>query len=97
MLPGSSDKEGDFEGLLWGQKDLEISAHSISSPSPTPRRKKCQRTNEGNPDCQNILPRMTLSSVDQNHKKGRHHIARGSPLKDPKGDSKPNGSAIGAW
>ena len=41
----------DFEGLLWGQRDLETSVHFISSPRPTPRRKKCPRTNEGNPDC----------------------------------------------
>ena len=86
-----------FIFLMWGQGDLETSAHSISSPRPTPRRKKCPRTNEVNPDCQNILPRTTLSSADQNHRRGRRHIARGSPLEDPKGDSEPNGSAIGAW
>ena len=34
-----------------GQKVLEASAHSISSPRPTLRRKKCLGTNEGNPDC----------------------------------------------
>ena len=36
---------------VWGQKVLEASAHSISSPRPTLRRKKCPGTNEGNPDC----------------------------------------------
>ena len=83
--------------LLWGQRDLETSVHFISSPRPTPRRKKCSRTNEGNPDCQNILPRMTLSSANQNHRRGRPHVARGSPLEDPKGDSKSNRPTIGAW
>ena len=83
--------------FLWGQRDLETSAHSISSPRPTPRRKKCPRTNEGNPDCQNILPRTTLTSADQNHRRGKRHVVRGSPLEDPKGDSKSNGPAIGAW
>ena len=82
---------------MWGQKVLEVSAHSISSPKPTPRRKKCPRTNEGNPDCENVLPRMTLSSIGQNHMRGRHHVARDNPFKDPKRDSKPYGLAIGAW
>ena len=78
-----------------GSKGLETPTYFISSPRPMPRRKKCPRTNEGNPDCQDILLRMTLSSVDQNHRRGRRHVARGSPLEDPKGDSEPNGSAIG--
>ena len=82
---------------MWGQKVLEASDHSISSPKPTPRRKKCPRTNEGNPDCENVLPRMTLSSAGQNHRRGRCHVARDNPLEDPKRDSKPYGLAIGAW
>ena len=82
---------------MWGQRVLEALTHSISSSRPTPRRKKCLKTNERNPDCQNILPRMTLSSANQNHKRRRRHVARGSSLDDPKGDSKPNGPAIGAW
>ena len=86
-----------YNMLLWGQKVLEASAHSISSPKPTPRRKKCPRTNEWNPDCQNVLPRTTLSSAGQNHRRGRRHVARGNPPEDPKGDSKPYGPAIGAW
>ena len=80
-----------------GSRDFGLLAHSISSPRPTPRRKKCPRTNKGNPDCQNILSRTTLSSVDQNHRRGRRHVTQGNPLEDPKGDSKPNGPAIGAW
>ena len=97
LLPVRGAEQHDFEGLLWGQKVLEALAHSISSPRPTPRRKKCPRTNERNPDCQNVLPRTTLSSAGQNHKRGRCHVARGNPLKDPKRDSKPYGLAIGAW
>ena len=61
------------------------------------RRKKCPRMNERNPDYQDILPRTTLSSADQNHRRGRRHIARSSPYEDPKGDSEPNGLVIGAW
>ena len=77
--------------------DLGIPAHLISSPRPTLRRKKCPRTNKGNPDCQIVLPRTTLSSVGQNHRRGRRHVAQGNPFEDPKKDSKPYGLAIGAW
>ena len=80
---------------MWGQKVLEASAHSISSPRPTPRRKKCQGTNEGNPNCQNILPRMTLSSAGQNHGRKKRHVTRGHPLEDHKRYSKPYGLPIG--
>ena len=83
--------------MVWGQKVLEASAHSISSPRPTPRRKKCSGTNERNPDCQNVLPRTTLSSAGQNHGRGRRHVARGNPLEDRKRDSKPYGLAVGVW
>ena len=82
---------------MWGQKVLEALAHSISSLKPTPRRKKCLGTNEGNPDCQNVLPRMTLSSASQNHGREKRHVARGHPLEDRKRDFKPYGLAIGEW
>ena len=66
-------------------------------PKALAKEEKCPRMNEGNPDCQNILPRMTLSSANQNHRRGSRHVARGSPLEDPKGDPKSYGSAIGVW
>ena len=97
LLPVQGAKQHDFEGLLWGQKVLEALAHSISSPKPTLRRKKYLRSNEGNPDRENVLPRTTLSSTGQNHKRGKCHVARGNPLKDRKRDSKPYGLAIGVW
>ena len=81
--------------FLWGQKVLEASAHSILSPRPTLRRKKCLGTNEGNPNCQNVLPRATLSSAGQNHGRKKRHIARGHPLEDHNRDSKPYRLAIG--
>ena len=81
LIPVWGSGQLDLEGLLWGQKVLETSAHSISSPRPTPRMKKCPGTNEGNPDCQNVLPRMTLSSAGQNH-------GRGSPRQSPWGSQK---------
>ena len=79
-----------------GSKDLGTPTHLISSPRPMPRRKKCPRTNKGNPDCQDILPRTTLSSADQNHGRGKRHAARGSPLEHPKGSSEPSEPAIRA-
>ena len=86
-----------FFNMTVGPKDLGTPAHFISNPSPTLRRKKCLRTNKGNPDCQDILPRTTLSSADQNHGRGKHHTARGNLFKHPKGSSEPSGPAIGVW
>ena len=80
-----------------GPKDLGTPAHFISSPRPMLRRKKCPRTSKGNPDCQDILSRTTLSSANQNHRKGKCHDARGSPLEHPKESFEPNGPAIRAW
>ena len=77
-----------IETKLWGWRIWQSPAHFISSPRPMPRRKKFPMTNKGNPNCQDILPRMTLSSADQNHRRGRHQITRSSPLEDPKGDSR---------
>ena len=80
-----------------GLKDLEIPAHLISSPRPTPRRKKYMRTNEGNSDHQIVLQKMTLSSAGQNNGKGTRHVTRGNLLEDRKRDSKSYRLAIGEW
>ena len=80
-----------------GPKDLETPAHLILSLRSTPRRKKCSRTNERNPDRQIVLPRMTLSSAGQNDGREERHVARDNPLEDRKRDSKPYGLAIGEW
>ena len=37
--------------LLWGWRIWQSPTHFISGPRPMPRRKKCSRTNKGNPDC----------------------------------------------
>ena len=74
---------------MWGQKVLQASAHSIPSPRFTRRKKKCPKTDEGNPYCQNVLPRTTLSSTGQSHRIGRCHVAQDNPLEDHKRDSKP--------
>ena len=70
--------------IFVGPKDLGTLAYFILSSRPMPRRKKCPRINKGNPDCQDILLRTTLSSVDQNHEREKRHIARDSPLEQPK-------------
>ena len=71
-------------------------AHFISSPWPMPKRKKCPRTSIESPDCQDILPRTTLSSTNRAHEKGKRHAAKGSLLERLKGKPKRNGPAIGA-
>ena len=73
---------------IWGPRPISYQAHGLW---PMPRRKKCPRTNKGNPDCQDILPRTTLSSVDQSHGKGKYHVTRGSPLEHPKEVPNPTG------
>ena len=93
----AAKQERNNNKCYYRAKDLGTPTHFISNPRPMPRRKKCPRTNKGNPDYQDILPRMTLSSIDQNRGRGKRHIARGSPLEHPKGSSDPNGPAIGAW
>ena len=79
-----------------GPKDLGTPAHFISNSRPMSRRKKCPRTNKGNLDCQDILWRTTLSSVDQNHGRGKRHAARGNPFEHSRGSSELSGPAIGA-
>ena len=83
--------------VIVGPKDLGTPAHFISGPWPMSRRKKCPRTNKGNPDCQDLLPRTTLSSADQNYGREKRHTARGNPLEHPKGSFEPSRPAVEAW
>ena len=80
-----------------GPKDLGTPTHLISSPRPTPRNKKCPRTNEENPDFQIVLPRTTVSSAGQNHEREKCHVTQGGPLEVRERDSRPYGLAIGGW
>ena len=61
------------------------------------RKKKCSRTSIESPDCQDILPRTTLSSANRDHEKGKCHATKGSLLERPKGKPKRSGLAVGAW
>ena len=83
--------------IFVGPKDLTIPAHFISSPWPMSRRKKCPRKDKENPDCQDILPRITLSSTKRDHGRGKRHVTKGSLLEHPKGKPEGSGLTIGAW
>ena len=77
--------------------DLATPTHFISSPWLMPRRKKCPRMNKESPNCQDILPRMTPSSANQDHGRGKRHATKGSLLEHPKGKPKRSRPAIGVW
>ena len=80
-----------------GSKDLATLTHFILSPKPTPRRKKCPRTNEESPNCQETSPRTILFLANQDHRREERHAIKGSLPKHPKKKDKCNRSAIGAW
>ena len=77
----------------------------LAKPSPFHIKLKVHAEEEEMPEDEqreSRLPGYTaeddpVSSVDQNHGRGKRHVARGSPLEHPKGSSEPNGLAIGAW
>ena len=80
-----------------GPRELATQTHLIWSPWPKSRKKKCPRTSIKSPDCQDILPRTTLSSANRDHEKGKCHATKGSLLERPKEKPKCNGLAVGAW
>ena len=80
-----------------GLKNLATPAHFMSSLKPTPRRKKCPRTNKEGLNCQETLPRIILSSTNRGHGRKKQHAAKGSLLERPKGKHKCNESAMGVW
>ena len=78
-------------------KNLATPIPFISNPRLTPRRKKCLRTNEKGPNCQEMLPRIILSSANQDHRRKRWHAAKGNLPERLKGKHKCNGSIMGVW
>ena len=80
-----------------GPKNLATPAHFISSPRPRQKRKKCSKTNEEGPNCQETLPRTILSSVNRDHGRKKRHAAKGSLLERLKGKHKCNESTMGVW
>ena len=83
--------------MFMGPKDLGTPAHFISGPWPMPRRKKCLKKNKENPDCQDILPRTTLSLADQGHGRRKRHTLEDSPPKRPKQKDQHSEPAMEAW
>ena len=80
-----------------GPNDLGTPAYLISSPRPTPRSKKCPRTDGEIPDLQIVRPRTIISSASHSHGREKRHVTRGSPPEDGERDSRPHGLAIGGW
>ena len=64
--------------IIVGPKDLATSTYFISSPKPTPRRKKCSRMNKEGPSCQEMSLRIILSSVNQGHRRRKRHALKDS-------------------
>ena len=80
-----------------GSKNLGAPAHLISSPRPTPRSKKCPRTDGENPGLQIVRPKIVVSLVGHNHGREKHHVTQGGPPEDRERDSRPYRLAIGGW
>ena len=95
--PHPRSRTARFWKAIVGPKNLATWTHFISSPRLTPSRKKCPRTNEKGPNCQEMLPRTILSSVNRDHGRKKRHAAKGSPPERPKGKHKCNESALGVW
>ena len=83
--------------IFVGSKDLGTPTHMISSPRPTPKSKKCLRTDGENPGLQIVRPKTVVSSAGHNHGREKCHITQGGPPKDRKGDSRPYRLAIWGW
>ena len=78
-----------------GTKILETPAHFISSPRPTPKRKKCPRTNKEGLNCQETLPRTILFSANRNHGRRKRYATKGSFPGRPNGKHRCNKTIMG--
>ena len=83
------------KNVVVGPKNLVTLAHFISSPRPMLRRKKCPRTNEEGPNCQETLPRTILFLANRDHGRRKRHVPKDSLPKHPKGKHKCNETAMG--
>ena len=77
-----------------GPKNLATLVHFISSSKPTPKRKKCPRTNEEGPNCQETLPRTIMFSANRDHGRKKWHTTKDILPEHPKGKHKCNESAM---
>ena len=83
-LPKRATHTYDFNNAVVGSKNLVIPAHFMSSPRPTPRGKKCPKTNEEGPICEETLPRTILSLANQGHGRKEWHALKDSLPGHPK-------------
>ena len=58
------------------------------------KRKKCPRTNEEGPNCQETLLRTILFSANRDHGRRKRYATKGSPPECPKGNHKCNETAM---
>ena len=70
--------------ILVGPKNLVTSTYFISSPRPTSRKKKCPRTNEEGPNCQETLSRTILLSAYRDLERRKWHAPKGSIPERPR-------------
>ena len=73
-----------YNGIV-GSKDLGTPTYLISSPRPTPRSKKCPRTNGENPDLQIVRPKTVVSSIGHNHGREKCHVTPGRSTRGSRG------------
>ena len=74
-----------------GAKGSRDSSPFHIKPKAHAEEEKCPRTNKGNPDCQDILPRTTLFAVDQNTEGEGATSLEAVPSRIPKEISSPMG------
>ena len=86
-----------FKLYIVGLKDLASLTHFISSPRPTPRKKKRPRMSKEGPSCWESSPRTILSSANQGHEKRKQHTPKDSPPSRPKQKDQHSRTAMGAW
>ena len=79
-----------------GSKNLTTPAHFILSPRPKLRKKKCLRTKEESPNCQEAPSRTILFSANRDHRWEQRHAIKSNLAEHPKKKDKYSGSAMGA-
>ena len=83
--------------LVWGWRIWQSPAHFISSPRPTPRKKKRPRMSKEGLSCWEASPRTILSSANQGHWRGKQHTLKDNHPSCPKQKDQHSETAMGAW
>ena len=80
-----------------GVKEFGHPGSFYTKPLPTPRKKKCLRTNEESSNCQASSLRKILSSANRDYRKEERHAIKGRLTEHPKEKDKYCGSAMRVW